>query len=122
MTSIAIRPGWNPVSIGLLVAGFILWWPLGLAALAYILWGDRIMAIIDDARGQYRASGMSGVLHRSTGNTAFDDYRRRELDRLEAERRRLEEEAAAFETFMRDLRKAKDKEEFDRFMAARPSH
>ena len=29
---------WTPLSILAVVAGFIVWWPLGLAALAYVLW------------------------------------------------------------------------------------
>ena len=43
MTSQAlIRPAWTPATIALMVLGFIVYWPLGLAALAYILWGDRL--------------------------------------------------------------------------------
>ena len=54
-----------------------------------------------------------------TGNVAFDEYRTAELERLEEERRQLEAEKAEFETFLVELRRVKDKEEFDRFMAAR---
>ena len=37
MTSQAlIRPAWTPATIALMVLGFIVYWPLGLAALAYI--------------------------------------------------------------------------------------
>ena len=49
---------------------------------------------------------------RSTGNAAFDDYREETL-------RRLEEEADEFQAFLQRLRKAKDKAEFDQFMAER---
>jgi hypothetical protein len=119
MNSIALRPAWTPVTIAALVIGFIAWWPLGLAVLAYILWGDRILKIVDDARAQFRGAGLDGLMRHSTGNSAFDEYRRAELDRLEAERRRLEQEAAAFEAYVRSLRQAKDKDEFDRFMAER---
>src|SRR5690606_40869890 len=43
MTNTAlIRPAWTPATIALMVLGFILFWPLGLAMLAYILWGDRL--------------------------------------------------------------------------------
>ncbi len=51
-----------------------------------------------------------------SGNVAFDEYRARELKRLEEERRKLEEERREFETFMQNLRRARDQEEFDRFM------
>src|SRR6202046_320150 len=46
----------------------------------------------------------------SSGNRAFDEYR---MDTL----RRLEEEQTEFKDFLDRLRHAKDKEEFDQFMA-----
>ena len=47
-----------------------------------------------------------------TGNHAFDDYR-------EATLKRLEDEANEFQGFLKRLRHAKDKAEFDQFMAER---
>jgi len=56
-----------------------------------------------------------------SGNAAFDDYRDRELKRLEEERRRLDEDLRDFEGYMNDLRRARDQEEFDRYMRERSS-
>lgn len=47
-----------------------------------------------------------------SGNAAFDEYR-------EATLRRLEEESREFRTFLERLRMAKDRSEFDAFMADR---
>lgn len=120
----AIRPGWNPMTIGLMVLGFIVFWPLGLAMLAYIIWGDRFGEMARDARDQWRSGawqGPSGGVHGygRTGNAAFDEYRERELKRLEEERARLDRMRAEFDEFLRELRRARDQEEFDRFMANR---
>jgi hypothetical protein len=41
------------------------------------------------------------------------------LARLEEERRKLDEEARAFRGFVEELKRAKDREEFDAFMAKR---
>jgi hypothetical protein len=41
------------------------------------------------------------------------------LARLEEERRKLDEEQRAFGEYLAKLRKAKDQDEFDRFMAER---
>jgi hypothetical protein len=49
---------------------------------------------------------------RSSGNWAFDEYRAETL-------RRLEEEQREFKEFLNRLRQAKDKAEFDQFMAER---
>ena len=54
-----------------------------------------------------------------TGNVAFDDWREKELERLAEERRRLDEMLTEFDDYARELRRAKDQEEFDRFMANR---
>lgn len=48
--------------------------------------------------------------NRSTGNSAFDEYRTETL-------KRLEEEQKEFMSFLDRLRQAKDKAEFDQFMA-----
>ncbi len=126
-TSNMIRPAWTPVTIGLMVLGFVAYWPLGLAMLAYILWGDRMHRLVDDARSQFRSGGWSccgasrdtGFRPFGTGNVAFDEYRAREIARLEEERRRLDSMRDEFDAFLTELRRAKDQEEFDRFMAAR---
>ena len=44
--SCMIKPAWTPATIGLMVLGFVVFWPLGLAMLAYILWGDRFEAMV----------------------------------------------------------------------------
>ena len=57
-----------------------------------------------------RGFGFGGFGPPSSGNRAFDEYRMETL-------RRLEEEQTEFKDFLDRLRHAKDKEEFDQFMA-----
>ena len=119
-----IRPAWTPATIALMVVGFVVFWPLGLAMLAYILWGDRL----DEFKGDWGKAG-KGLFgscrkrgHRGfarTGNIAFDDWREKELERLHEERRKLDELRDEFDAYARELRRAKDQQEFDRFMAER---
>lgn len=126
-SSALIRPAWTPATIALMVLGFIVYWPLGLAMIAYILWGDRLEGFKRDVnsatdgifRGFRNACPAGGAS--STGNAAFDEWRRNELDRLAEERRKLDEARAEFEAYAREVRRAKDKEEFDRFKAERRS-
>ena len=54
-----------------------------------------------------------------SGNAAFDAWRDTELSRLDEERKKLDEMRREFDQHMRDLRMARDREEFDRFMANR---
>ena len=129
-TNALIRPAWTPATIALMVIGFMVFWPLGLAMLAYIMWGDRLDGFKRDVnratdgifagcrRGADKAQRW-GQGSARTGNVAFDDWREKELARLDEERRRLDEAREEFETYARELRRAKDQEEFDRFMAER---
>jgi len=124
---------WSALELAVMIGGFIVFWPIGLAALALKLIRGEMWpgaAQSDSPWTAYKAwRGTSGDKpftmpaawsnHASTGNAAFDAYKREQLDRLEAERRRLEDEQKAFGEFLTRLQKAKDQEEFDRFMAER---
>ncbi len=118
-----IRPAWTPATIALMVVGFMVFWPLGLAMLAYILWGDRL----EGFRGDWKRTGENffgscrkgATMNLRTGNVAFDEWRTAELDRIEEERRKLNEMRDEFDSYLTELRRAKDQEEFDRFMADR---
>ena len=123
-TNALIRPAWTPATIALMVVGFMVFWPLGLAMLAYILWGDRLDGVKRDvnraAEGLFAGCRTkSRRTARDTGNVAFDEWREKELDRIEEERRKLDEMRAEFDSYLRELRRAKDQEEFDRFMSDR---
>ncbi len=132
-------PGWGPppwhapwlprpLGIVAMVLGFIVFWPVGLAILFY-LWGTGRMGCKRWRRDNgYQATGwnsnagwgawkswMSSGENRqppSSGNRAFDEYRAETL-------RRLEEEQNEFGSFLDRLRFARDKSEFDQFMAER---
>ncbi|WP_281992214.1 DUF2852 domain-containing protein [Sulfitobacter geojensis] len=91
--------------IAAMVLGFIFFWPVGLALLAYMIWSKRMFSGKSCANRRNR----SVMSTRSTGNAAFDAYK---ADTL----RRLEEEQGHFEAFLERLREAKDKAEFDQFM------
>ena len=99
-TTALIRPAWTPATIALMVLGFMVFWPLGLAMLAYILWGDRLDGFKRDVNrttdGFFAGCRRSADKRRHhgsgrTGNVAFDDWREKELERLAEERRKLDE-------------------------------
>ncbi len=96
--------------IAAMVLGFIVFWPIGLAFLAYMIWSKRMFSSSCRSRGQHRTNPFATM--RSSGNSAFDAYKAETL-------RRLEEEQHSFEAFLERLREAKDKAEFDQFMEDR---
>jgi hypothetical protein len=131
------------MALVLMILGFLWWWPLGLLILGFLIvrrkfgywrhhsyagdgqmlgwehgdrW-DRKMARIQEKMERVRAK-VDRVRSRgdwfaptSSGNRAFDDYRTETLKRLEDEQR-------DFKEFLARLRFAKDRAEFDQFMAA----
>jgi len=112
------KPAW----IAVMVLGFIVFWPIGLAILAYLIWSGRMACGRGRGPGRWyntdarngRAGGWWSARRQpeTSGNSAFDEYREETL-------RRLEEEQQEFFAFLERLRHAKDKAEFDQFMADR---
>ena len=106
----------KPIWIALAIFGFVFWWPLGLVILAYMIW-SRKMGCCGIGFGHWRDDTSRQIQDwwrqpRTGGNQAFDEYRAEAL-------RRLEEEQREFQGFVARLRMAKDKAEFDQFMAER---
>jgi hypothetical protein len=116
------KPAW----IAAMIVSFVLFWPLGLVVLGYMIGSGR-MGCWSSRRGsggdwrahadrmQERAAQWfgprgGGGMRNGSGNRAFDEYREDTL-------RRLEEEERQFKEFLDRLRRAKDKAEFDQFMA-----
>ncbi len=109
----------RPLRIALVVLAFIWWWPIGLATLFVMMWSKRMGCWNDGPRGFRQAGGspqgQPGWGQRAppgSGNRAFDEYRTETL-------RRLEDEQRDFVGFLDRLRYAKDKAEFDQFLAER---
>jgi len=130
----AERKPWSIVEMGAVLGGFVVFWPLGLAALflkhrngelwkgasdmqaPWTNWKNPRDAAESFTNGWKKPNwGTQGFS--ATGNHAFDEYRKTKLEELEALRRKLDEERAAFDEFLNKLRKAKDAEAFEKFMA-----
>ncbi len=99
----------KPVMIGMMVVGFIVFWPIGLAVLGYMLWSGK-MGKCSGSKWKKWSHGYSRG--GSSGNLAFDEYKDETL-------RRLEDEQKEFQMFLERLKLAKDQKEFDQFMTER---
>jgi len=119
----------RPIAVAFTILGFIFWWPVGLAMLFYMLGSGRMGCFGRRRRAMNQqnwhdagpwanwrswACGTSDRPASTSGNRAFDEYKAETL-------RRMEEEQKEFGSFLERLRFAKDKSEFDQFMAERRS-
>ena len=120
--------GFRPLELVAMILGFVFFWPVGLAILVFKLCGGHFPRFAGPgwqgepwSTGPWNSasSAWSSWQGSRSGNQAFEDYKRATLERLEAERRKLAEEERAFADFLRELRSARDREEFDRFMQSR---
>ena len=127
------KPAW----ITAMVIGFVVFWPIGLLILFYMLrsgrmgcsaqygnWNehraarwDRKMERMKERMAYWqelrnRAFGGAPAPFAPSGNRAFDEYRTETI-------KRLEEEAQEFRDFLDRLRHAKDRAEFEQFMQSR---
>jgi len=130
---------WKPVDIAVIVVAFVVWWPLGVAAVIWKLWNDRqpdpadlgrllqtgaerLQAGFDSLMATF--SGTSAPVSTGTGmppvtgNAAFDAHVREEWARIEADRRALLEEVDAFRSHLAAER-ADDRDVYERFRANR---
>ena len=124
----------KPALIALAVIGFVVFWPVGLALLVYMIWSGRMLCgrhgrygrwynpeEREAARNEWRARREEWKAWKrrnrwggqsSSGNVAFDEYREETL-------RKLDEEQREFRDYLDKLRSAKDRAEFDQFMNER---
>ena len=119
---------WTLFELATMVLGFMVFWPIGVAVFAYKMWqrrsgADDLQTVMtakwNEARAAWSRPTAWSWSPAATGNAAFDQWKSAELARLEAERRKLEDAAREFAEFLDNVRHAKDREEFDRFMAER---
>jgi Protein of unknown function (DUF2852) len=102
------RPAW----ILFMILGFMVWWPVGFMVLAFIIGSGRMGCGYLHDKMERMGRGDWWGCQSASGNRAFDEYRTESLKRLEDEQRE-------FRDFLERLRQAKDKTEFDQFMAER---
>lgn len=122
-----LRPAWTPVNVALMVLFFVTGlWPLGIAAIVYMMYGREMgidLSNWGNAKSSVRRaskgySWSSNRTRQSSGNAAFDEWREAEMERLREEKRKLDEARDAFEEHLKELRRARDREEFEAFTKA----
>lgn len=119
-----LRPAWTPVNIALMVLFFATGlWVLGLVMIAYMLYGREMGLDFSNwgrAKGSVNrayedVSRSMGAKATATGNAAFDEWREAELKRLDEERAKLDNARREFDDYVRELRRARDRDEFESF-------
>lgn len=119
------------IYIAAMVVGFVFFWPIGLAMLAWALWRDQIKAnpmvqkfmqgSMPTPPSMPNLGGLGGLMGRRSSNTALAEYLEQEQSRLKTEQHKLDELVKAFEAFKQAERQTADQRDFEEFLRRRES-
>ncbi len=113
---------WSFVNIAAMVIGFVLFWPIGLFVLYWILTGRNVVDLKNRAVAKWkRHKGHDTGDAGGTDNTVFNDYQQTQYDRIHEIKEEIKERARRFAEFRSDAKRRADEEEFRRFMDDSPS-
>lgn len=120
------RGNWSGLNIAAMVIGFVLFWPIGLFVLYWIVTGRNVRDLPQGIRHQW--SKVSGNRHgnNSSGryggedNVVFNEYQQTQYDRIREIKDEIKERSRRFGEFRANAKRRADEEEFNRFMTDAP--
>ena len=118
---------WSGINIAVMVAGFMLFWPIGLFMLFWILIGRDAQALPATIRQQWSKvtgfwEGTNGQhAHDSTENVVFNEFQQTQYERIREIKDELSERARRFRDFRANAQRRADEEEFSNFMSDAPA-
>jgi len=113
---------WSGFNIAVMVVSFVLFWPIGLLVLFWIVTG-RNLRDLPAAVGDKWSSLMSKFERngRSSGNVVFNEYQQTQYDRIREIKAEIKDRSKRFNDFRADAKRRADEEEFNRFMDNSPA-
>ncbi len=116
------KANWSGINIAAMVVGFVLFWPLGLFMLYWILTGRNVLdmrAELSDKWQQWKNGGSSKA--GGIDNEVFNEYQQTQYDRIREIKEEIKSRARRFAEFRSNAKRRADEEEFRRFMDDNPS-
>lgn len=126
----ARQSNWSAINILTMVVGFVIFWPLGLFMIYWIVTGRHASELPAASRrlwsrlsglwssGGFRFTGHDSV--ETSHNAVFDRFQQTQYDRISEIRDEINERARRFAEFRAQARERSDAEEFNQFMASSP--
>lgn len=120
-----LSPGWSAVNIALMVVLFMMFWPLGLLMVGYIVWGRSLGLNLRQPETFLRAGskflqafrvGVQSLNNAGSSGSDVPDYEptvtvaslRAEAEKLRIDRMSLQRERAEFETKKREFEQQRE--------------
>lgn len=117
---------WSGINIATMVAGFVLFWPVGLFILYWILTRRDVSELPQWTRQQWsRVAGMWGgnggcSKEGHSDNPVFNEFQQTQYDRINEIKEEIKMRARRFADFRSSAKRRADEEEFNRFMDEAP--
>lgn len=118
---------WSGANIATMVLGFVLFWPIGLFVLWWIMIGRDVRDIPQWFYQQWtwvtgmRNGNLSFVEGGNSDNVVFNEFQQTQHDRIREIKEEIKARAHRFTDFRADVKRRADEEEFNRFMADKPT-
>ena len=115
------------MNIAGMVLGFILFWPVGLVILFWILSGRNVQELPAAIKRKWTEMfGGSKSLVSSdvddSGNSVFNAFQQTQYDRISEIKEEIRDRARHFADYRADAKRRADEAEFNQFMANKPSN
>ncbi len=114
---------WSAKNIIAMVLGFIVFWPIGLFIVFWVMSGRHVESLPSAIKTQWKKlKGKGEVQMKSeSGNVIFDEYQQTQYDRIREIKQEIKDRAHRFTDFKADAQRRADKEEFNQFMNQKPN-
>ena len=113
---------WSASNIVALVLGFVIFWPIGLFFLYWILKGRQVRDIPRGMSNKWHQSKNGWTSRENTSdNVIFNEYQQTQHDRIREIKEEIKERTRRFAEFRQDAKRRADEEEFHRFMNQSPA-
>lgn len=117
---------WSRINIAAMVVGFVLFWPVGLFILYWIVTGRDVRELPQWIHQLW--STLTGTWNGNKGfsrdprsdNVVFNEFQQTQYDRIREIKEEIKERSRRFADFRANAKRRADKEEFNRFMADAP--
>ena len=111
---------WSFTNIAFMVFGFVLFWPLGLFMLYWIMKGRDVVDIRSHLKAKWNRFKGNDSAGGGTDNQVFNEYQETQYDRIREIKEEIKERARRFTEFRADAKRRADEDEFRRFMDDTP--
>ena len=120
------KSNWSCINITGMVLGFILFWPVGLAILFWILSGRNVQDLPAAIKHKWseKFGGDKMMVNNDSddsGNSIFNAFQQTQYDRISEIKEEIRERSRRFAEYRADARRRADEEEFTQFMSSNPA-